>query len=110
MQRRRGRIRATGPGLAETETVRTEIFPTKENVRSAPAGRERGVGDPAADVTRSGLSRSPRSAAGCPGHARMRYPARGIPVNSPASEFMVVANRLPVSRDDEQDRWVTSTG
>ncbi|MGW8281829.1 MAG: alpha,alpha-trehalose-phosphate synthase (UDP-forming) [Gemmatimonadota bacterium] len=27
-----------------------------------------------------------------------------------ASKFVVVANRLPVSRDDEQDRWVTSPG
>jgi trehalose 6-phosphate synthase len=26
------------------------------------------------------------------------------------SEFVVVANRLPVSRDDENDRWVTSPG
>ncbi len=27
-----------------------------------------------------------------------------------ASNFVVVANRLPVSRDDEQDLWVTSPG
>ena len=31
-------------------------------------------------------------------------------MNESASEFVVVANRLPVSRDDEQDRWVTSPG
>jgi trehalose 6-phosphate synthase len=31
-------------------------------------------------------------------------------VTSAGSEFVVVANRLPVSRDDEEDRWVTSPG
>ncbi len=29
---------------------------------------------------------------------------------NPASDFVMVANRLPVSRDDEHDRWVTSPG
>ncbi|MEJ2482005.1 MAG: trehalose-6-phosphate synthase [Gemmatimonadota bacterium] len=28
----------------------------------------------------------------------------------PVSDFVMVANRLPVSRDDERDRWVTSPG